>query len=29
MGTSNGTVRAPIRKGYTPVSLTEEQRALL
>ncbi len=28
-GTSNGTVRAPIRRGFKPVSLTAEQRALL
>lgn len=28
-GTSNGTVRAPVRRGFKPPILTDEQRALL
>lgn len=28
-GTSNGTVRAPVRRGFRPPELSEEQRALL
>jgi hypothetical protein len=28
-GNSNGTVRAPIRRGYKPVTLTDEQQLLL
>lgn len=29
LGSSNGTIRAPIRRGYKPVILTEEQQRLL